>query len=303
MAKQISIDIQVHALPDELTPYFNTFYTSTILDTGGEIVEDRFQPEWASLRVTESSALPFSSIQPDELKQVSPFGFNGPTSRAANIGFIPAKFWTLSFQPLGWAKFLDGPASAFADQIVDGEQYSELSALRPVADIIRQDNIETGLKVRRVFDYLMTVDRPAPKNVEAIRNCGEALRDPDVSSVSGLLDRTGLERRTLERLCARYFGFSPKMLLRRQRFLRSLARFSLEGGDKWTNVLDGQYVDQSHFVRDFRQFMGTTPSEYAEEPHPIMKEVLAQRIKWASTVPDSRMPTMLKWGQSKRRQD
>ena len=79
------------------------------------------------------------------------------------------------------------------------------------------------------------------------------------TTVAELVRRSGASQRTVERLCRRAFGFTPKLLLRRQRFMRSLADFVLDPTLKWIDAIDSQYHDQAQFVRDFRQFMGMTP--------------------------------------------
>jgi AraC-like DNA-binding protein len=33
---------------------------------------------------------------------------------------------------------------------------------------------------------------------------------------------------------------------------------------KWIGALDGHYHDQAQFVREFREFMGMTPRQYAQ---------------------------------------
>ena len=102
--------------------------------------------------------------------------------------------------------------------------------------------------------------------------------------------------RSLERLCGRYFGFPPKLLLRRQRFLRSLAQFMIDPGHTWSEAIDGQYYDQAQFVRDFRSFMGMTPSEYADAPHPILEKIMAQRMADQGAAPQTDLPTVLRYG-------
>ena len=52
--------------------------------------------------------------------------------------------------------------------------------------------------------------------------------------------------------------------------MRSLAQFMLDPSLAWIDTLDGQYVDQAHFIRDFRRFMDATPSAYAAAPHPVL---------------------------------
>lgn len=37
----------------------------------------------------------------------------------------------------------------------------------------------------------------------------------------------------------------------------------------WIDTMDSQYVDQAHFIRDFRRFMDETPRAYAARPHPV----------------------------------
>src|SRR3546814_969262 len=80
----------------------------------------------------------------------------------------------------------------------------------------------------------------------------------------------GLSERSVERLSRRAFGFPPKLLLRRQRFLRSLARFMLDPSMAWTATLDHHYYDQAQFIRDFQRFMGMRPGVYAARAKPIL---------------------------------
>ena len=95
--------------------------------------------------------------------------------------------------------------------------------------------------------------------------------------MADLADRLGISARSLERLSLRAFGFSPKLLLRRQRFLRSLAQFMLDPSLKWISTLDWHYVDQAHFVRDFQRFMTMRPSQYAAQDHPVLRSAARAR--------------------------
>lgn len=97
-----------------------------------------------------------------------------------------------------------------------------------------------------------------------------ALVGSQVHGVSDLAEATCMSLRTLERLSKSVSGFTPQLLLRRQRFLRSLARFMLDPSMRWIETLDSHYHDQTHFVRDFKRFMGMSPSVYAKQPHPVL---------------------------------
>jgi methylphosphotriester-DNA--protein-cysteine methyltransferase len=98
-------------------------------------------------------------------------------------------------------------------------------------------------------------------------------------TVTELVEQVGTSQRTVERLCHRHFGFSPKLLLRRQRFMRSLAQFMLDPSLKWIGAMDSSYHDQAQFVRDFHEFMSMTPREYAAMPHPILDKFMHERAR------------------------
>jgi len=90
--------------------------------------------------------------------------------------------------------------------------------------------------------------------------------------------RPALPCTRLERLCRRHFGFPPSLLLRRQRFMRSLSQYMLDPELTWIGAIDSHYHDQAQFVRDFHRFMGMSPRTYAALPHPVLAGVMRARM-------------------------
>jgi methylphosphotriester-DNA--protein-cysteine methyltransferase len=126
--------------------------------------------------------------------------------------------------------------------------------------------------------FCRLLDHYPPHEDEAkIRAAHAALIDDRVASVSELSEALEISTRSLERLSLKAFGFSPKLLLRRQRFLRSLAQFMLDPSLTWIKTLDFHYVDQAHFVRDFRRFMTLSHSAYAALDHPVLRSAARAR--------------------------
>jgi len=71
-------------------------------------------------------------------------------------------------------------------------------------------------------------------------------------------------RRFIE-LFRRYVGVTPKLYCRIRRFQRALGELHRIKQMDWSAVaLECGYYDQSHFIRDFRQFSGLTPSAYRD---------------------------------------
>jgi methylphosphotriester-DNA--protein-cysteine methyltransferase len=64
-------------------------------------------------------------------------------------------------------------------------------------------------------------------------------------------------------------------LLRRQRFLDTLGHVRSAVGDPLRDTLDPDYFDQSHFYRDFRDFMGMSPRAYFAASRSIMATAAA----------------------------
>ena len=184
--------------------------------------------------------------------------------------------------PIGWAKFVGAPACDYADSWVDGNTDPTFERFRALGERLTArfsgGEADFGAEVAAIEACLTgLLDREVP-NEEQMTKINAALVDPEISSASQLAQCVGMNLRSLERLSGRAFGFPPKLLLRRQRFLRSLSQFMLDPSLKWLSTLDYQYHDQAHFVRDFKRFMGMTPGEYARLEKPILVAAAQARM-------------------------
>ena len=105
-------------------------------------------------------------------------------------------------------------------------------------------------EVRRIVDRIMT--------------------DREITSVDDVVDRTGLNKRALQRLFSQYVGVSPKWVIKRYRLHEVAER--LAGGEvvDWPGmVVELGYSDQAHFIKDFKAIVGSTPAEYALHAAPL----------------------------------
>lgn len=89
-------------------------------------------------------------------------------------------------------------------------------------------------------------------------------------SIAGLAETLGVSERRLERRFRSRVGLSPKMLARIVRFQGVVRKVQRpETPDMLDAVHDLGYFDQSHMIRDFREFSGETPLGYFERTHSI----------------------------------
>jgi AraC-like DNA-binding protein len=82
-------------------------------------------------------------------------------------------------------------------------------------------------------------------------------------SVSDLAERSHTTERTLRRYFEEQLGLNPKFYSRMLRFIKVVGLMEKGTIKTWRDIpLDYGYVDQSHFIKDFKLFSGTTPTEY-----------------------------------------
>lgn len=250
-----------------LRPYCSIIYLTEIDAPPGVRVEDYLHPEWANMRFIEGA--PVAAIGSEPPIPTPRFIAAGPTSQACYFAAGTMRAWGIGILPMGWAKFFAAPAEDFADRFHDGERHPAFAAVAPLAERLRSANDAEGA-AKLIDDHFAGLLAGAPRDDPAIFAAHAALVDDELTSVAALAAKLGLSERSVERLSRRAFGFPPKLLLRRQRFLRSLARFMLDPSMSWIETLDYHYYDQAQFTRDFQRFMGMGPRAYAARPKPIL---------------------------------
>lgn len=251
-----------------LRPYISTIYLTEVALSDGSRIEDYLHPEWANLRFIDGD-LPLAAIGDDPVIETPRFIATGPTSKATFFSVGNTRTWGIGILPMGWAKFIPLPAEDLADRSIDGDSHLAFAAFAPLLEALRQAN-DVDAAAALIDAHFCDLLAGAPPNDPAILAAHRALVDDDLSSVADLSEKLSLSERTIERLSRRAFGFSPKLLLRRQRFLRSLARFMLDPSMAWIDTMDHHYYDQAQFTRDFQRFMGMSPRDYAARPKPIL---------------------------------
>jgi methylphosphotriester-DNA--protein-cysteine methyltransferase len=86
------------------------------------------------------------------------------------------------------------------------------------------------------------------------------LSDSADPHIDDLIAATGLSARQLERNTTRFYGLPPKKLARKYRALR-VAHILASGGRLEESGLAFAFYDQSHLIREVKQFTGLTPSQ------------------------------------------
>ncbi|AJP72248.1 AraC family transcriptional regulator [Sphingomonas hengshuiensis] len=200
----------------------------------------------------------------------------GPTSRALRVEAFGGVTIGMAVSALGWAQLIDQPANRFRDRIVplaDAVPAQLASALHK-----RLGASDMALEVKGILDafFVDTLGEPHPDE-PAIRIMSALIVDETVEDIAIIADRVGMSVPRLRQLSLRYFGFPPKRLMRRARFLRSLLRMYAAGDAADYSLISRGYFDVSHFLRDSEEFLGTTPRRFMAQQTPYLRQILRAR--------------------------
>lgn len=232
-------------------------------------------PEWNLAPDTQSrqEVLPFPAsnltVEGDTVTLVGP-----PTQRSHRL--LEGRGWCVGA--------LLRPAAAYliAQLHVNGAGLSELrdrslrlnlpelaSAISSImSDEDRPAEKRRTLAVRELNDFLLGCLEPPALGSEAhlANQLEQALGDPTLIRSDQLPERLPASMRTLQRIAERYFGVPLHAMIRRRRIQESAARLRAEAGlNLATLASELGYADHAHFSKDFRAFLGKTPSEYRAE--------------------------------------
>jgi AraC-like DNA-binding protein len=86
------------------------------------------------------------------------------------------------------------------------------------------------------------------------------------TAIKAMLQNDAAKRRQLERKFIQQIGLSPKQLSKVIRLQAALKMMLNHQAVSLTEIAyNSDYYDQAHFIKDFREFTGTTPGEFFED--------------------------------------
>jgi AraC-like DNA-binding protein len=187
----------------------------------------------------------------------------------------PLRVFGAGLLPRGWAALIAQPADGLADSAapldsIFGEAAAELLAAIATAP----DHASLPAIMDSFVRLRLRPLEPATEQFIALTDAW--LTDSRAPKVEDLVDATGLSLRSVERLCRRHYGATPKLLARKYRALSAAVRIGTGEAKAWTEVGDAFY-DQAHFIREFKQFMGKTPSRFMDESALLTRLTIARK--------------------------
>lgn len=259
--------VRIYLPAEELRGYVTFYY---FVETSGPL-SDFLYPEWGNVRFAVSGEwrAEMAGVYPSEQHFNCIFG---PTDRCGRVTASEGKVVGFGVTALGWRRVIGGDASMMANRV--RPYRGELGMSGHELEAAFAPNAPDAGGVAQLDRLLIERVKNRPPE-DALAIAVDRVLRTRPADVSAFAAAVGVSQRTLHRLCLRTFGFAPKRLLRRQRFLDTLGQFRSAVGNSLEASLDSEYTDQPHFYRDFRDFMGMSPRAYFGAERKLMAEAAA----------------------------
>jgi AraC-like DNA-binding protein len=168
----------------------------------------------------------------------------------------------VSFKPGGAYQFLRLPLSELQNQVVSLDTIWGTFAAELRERLYAASTIQARFAVLEQF--LLARLCEAPPGLQAVQYAiAEIACHHGTLSIRELSESMGMSQKHLIVQFKQMVGCTPKELGRLYRFGDILASIDLTQPVDWTLVAHQfHFHDQSHFIRDFREFTGHTPTDY-----------------------------------------
>jgi AraC-like DNA-binding protein len=171
----------------------------------------------------------------------------------------------IKFNPGAFRPLLRAPASSLANRSVPAESIFDKNEVEALEAML-VSSIEAGKKIDAADRFLRQhISEPDPAAIAATHLVRRIFAEPEIRTVEDLSTRTGIGKRSLQRLFREYVGATPKWVIRRYRLHELVEQLhSGKSLDFASLAQDLGYFDQAHLIRDFRDMVGYSPARYGK---------------------------------------
>ncbi len=260
-----------------LRDYLSDYHVLDSEDSAWPNSVQQMLPSWPAIRIILGP--PFGvTIGGKRTDPVPVATLFGTSSRSIEVNTRGGVSIGINITPLGWSRLFDVPANRFRDRVTLLEDMMPPMVVTALVDRLRAS--DQGPAVKGILDdFFLSRIGPVNPDEPAIRALLALLTDEKTRDLAEAGAHIGIPPHTLRRLSARYFGFPPKMLLVRARWLRAFMLMVAQGEPADYSRIGTTYYDVPHFLRDSKRFLGMTPRRFIAISNHYLIGVMDARTK------------------------
>ena len=177
------------------------------------------------------------------------------------VGYVNT--FAIRFYPYGFANFVAEPIKNLVNKEISlSSLFEEKIAKELEQKIIHARDVKQRIEIIEQFFLERLNDKSIVENIVKT-TIDTLLSTKGNTSIKTILKGNLAKRRQLERKFESQIGISPKQLGKLIRLQSALKMLLNREGESLTGIAyKSEYYDQSHFIKDFKEFTGTNPKEF-----------------------------------------
>jgi AraC-like DNA-binding protein len=193
----------------------------------------------------------------------------GPLRKMLNYELLPeSNLLVIVFNADGFYRLFQVPMNGLGEEMVtDADKLLQTTGFLDLWTRMNDVSSQTG-KIELLKVYVTAYIKEAESASTPLLHSIPYFNNPSMQPVRAIAMDSDLSERTIQLRFKKYLGYSPKELLRFLRFkqvIHSILNKENTEVDWYGLIEEFGYHDQSHLIKDFHHYLGTTPQKFVKE--------------------------------------
>ncbi|MBE9463369.1 helix-turn-helix domain-containing protein [Dyadobacter subterraneus] len=206
---------------------------------------------------------PFTGLQMDKVAVI------GPLRKMLKYELLPeTNLIVVVFNPQGFYRLMQLPMDEIGENdLIDPDELLQIEGFHALWELLANlPLLEEKIKLLKEYGRNFFQD-PDPASSPLLKGM-DYFQNTSIQPVRAIAMDSDLSERTIQLRFKKYLGYSPKELLRFLRFkkvINSILNLENQEVDWYGLIEEFGYHDQSHLIKDFHHYLGTTPHKFVRE--------------------------------------
>ena len=252
-----------HTLPLELTGTVESIFHFSGYQP--EHTMERVVPTGHIFIIMELDGFPRNTFDNEALKPLATFSEAWISGMHKNFLSISdhkdSEMLVIQFKAGGGYPYLHTPLSNLNDQVIPAQKILGDEILQLRSNILEKESVTEKLKLAEAW-LIARMNKaflPEPEILSIV----ETLKTNPLNQHKEVVQEYSKTQKHLIDQFKKYVGLTPKVLHRIFRFNEVLQKIHMKEKLEWSEIAyQFEYADQSHFIKEFKEFSGFSPQEF-----------------------------------------